>query len=429
MTKNSGRNVAVVGGGPAGLMAAETLAAGGASVTVYERMPSLGRKLLLAGRGGLNLTHSEELADFLSRYGGTRDRLLSAIEVLPPQAVRAWCEALEQLTFVGSSGRVFPKVMKASPLLRAWLARLAGSGVAFRVRYRWRGWDAAGRLVFVTPEGDEAIAADATVLALGGASWPRLGSTGDWAPLLAAKGVAVAPLRPANCGFLVAWSETFRSRFEGQPLKRVALTCGDQTVRGEALVTAGGIEGGAVYALTAGLRDTIDAEGMAELHVDLRPDVALLDLAARLSKPRRKQSLSTFLRKAANFSPVEIGLLHERAGARLSDMTPVAIAALAKNVPLRLTGIAPIATAISTAGGITWDEVDARLMLHKLPGVFVAGEMLDWEAPTGGYLLQACFSTGALAARGALDWLAGKHGSEVPPHPALSRRPLPTGER
>jgi uncharacterized flavoprotein (TIGR03862 family) len=409
VTKNAGRNVAVVGGGPAGLMAAEVLAAGGASVTVYDRMPSLGRKLLLAGRGGLNLTHSEELADFLSRYGGMRDRLLPAIEALPPQAVRAWCEALGQPTFVGSSGRVFPKVMKASPLLRAWLARLAGSGVAFRTRCRWRGWDAAGHLLFATPEGDEAVAADATVLALGGASWPRLGSTGDWAPLLAAKGVSVAPLRPANCGFLVAWSETFRTRFEGQPLKRVALTCGDKTVRGEALVTAGGIEGGAVYALAATLRDTVNAEGAAELRVDLRPDVGLLDLAGRLSKPRGKQSLSTFLRKAANFSPIEIGLLHENAETRLGDMTPVAIAALAKDVPIRLIGVAPIATAISTAGGISWDAVDAQLMLNRVPGVFVAGEMLDWEAPTGGYLLQACFSTGALAARGALDWLASRN--------------------
>ncbi len=296
--------------------------------------------------------------------------------------------------------------MKASPLLRAWLARLSGSGVAFRTRCRWTGWDSEGRLVFATPDGNEAVAADATVLALGGASWPRLGSTGDWVPLLAAQGVGVAPLRPANCGFLVAWSETFRSRFEGQPLKRVALRCGDRTVRGEALVTAGGIEGGAVYALAASLRDTIDAEGMAELHVDLRPDLALVELAGRLSKPRGKQSLSTFLRKAANFSPVEIGLLHETAETRLGEMTPVAIAALAKDVPIRLTGVAPIATAISTAGGIEWDEVDAQLMLHKLPGVFVAGEMLDWEAPTGGYLLQACFSTGALAARGALQWLA-----------------------
>ena len=313
VTNSSGRSVAVVGGGPAGLMAAEVLAAGGAQVTVYDRMPSLGRKLLLAGRGGLNLTHSEELADFLSRYGGRRDRLEPAIEALPPQSVRAWCEELGQPTFVGSSGRIFPKSMKASPLLRAWLARLSGSGVAFRTRCRWTGWDSEGRLVLATPDGNEAAGADATVLALGGASWPRLGSTGDWVPLLAARGVGVAPLRPANCGFLVAWSETFRSRFEGQPLKRVALTCGDRTVRGEALVTAGGIEGGAVYALAASLRDTIDAEGAVVLHVDLRPDLALVELAGRLSKPRGKQSLSTFLRKAANFSPVEIGLMHETA--------------------------------------------------------------------------------------------------------------------
>jgi uncharacterized flavoprotein (TIGR03862 family) len=406
VTNSSSCSVAVIGGGPAGLMAAEVLAAGGAAVTVYDRMPSLGRKMLLAGRGGLNLTHSEDIERFLTRYGSAEQPLRPALEALPPDAVRAWCEALGQPTFVGTSGRVFPVAMKASPLLRGWLARLAGAGVEFRTRRRWLGWDDDGRLVFATPDKEEIIAADATVLALGGASWPRLGSTGDWAPLLAERGVAVAPLVPSNCGFLVDWSETFRSRFEGQPLKRIALTFGQTTVRGEGLVTAAGIEGGAVYALSAALRDAVTAEGSAMLSVDLRPDVSLADLAARLAKPRGKQSLSTFLRKAASLSPVEIGLLHETALARLAELNPMALAALAKAVPVRLAGPAPIETAISTAGGIKWEAVDAQLMLRNRPGVFVAGEMLDWEAPTGGYLLQGCLSTGALAGRGALQWLA-----------------------
>jgi uncharacterized flavoprotein (TIGR03862 family) len=398
--------VAVIGGGPAGLMAAESLAAGGATVTVYDRMPSLGRKFLLAGRGGLNLTHSEELARFLQRYGRAEDKLRPAIETLPPDAIRGWAEALGQATYVGSSGRVFPVAMKASPLLRAWLGRLADMGVEFRTRRRWIGWDGEGRLIFEASGKGEIVAADATVLALGGASWPRLGSTGDWTELLARKGVAVSPLVPSNCGFLVDWSEAFRRRFEGQPLKRVAVSIGGAGVRGEALITARGIEGGAVYALSARLREAIANAGTAETTIDLRPDVSLADLAARLARPRGKQSLSTFLRKAANLAPVEIGLLHEAAHAGLSSMSPMTLAALVKSVSLRLTGVAPIDTAISTAGGVAWDAVDAHLMLHRLPGVFVAGEMLDWEAPTGGYLLQACLATGALAARGALDWLA-----------------------
>ncbi len=413
MANSSSCTVAVVGGGPAGLMAAETLAAGGATVTVFDRMPSLGRKFLLAGRGGLNLTHSEELARFLQRYGPAEEKLRPAIEALPPDAVRSWAEALGQATYVGSSGRVFPVAMKASPLLRAWLGRLADMGVEFRTRRRWLGWDDEGRLIFEAPGKEEAVAADATVLALGGASWPRLGSTGDWRGILAEKDVAVSPLVPSNCGFLVDWSDAFRARFEGQPLKRVSLSIGGAGVRGEALITARGIEGGAVYALSARLREAIANAGTAEMTIDLRPDVSLADLAARLARPRGKQSLSTFLRKAANLSPLEIGLLHEAAHAGLSGLNPMALAALVKSVPLRLTGVAPIETAISTAGGVACDAVDAHLMLHRLPGVFVAGEMLDWEAPTGGYLLQGCLSTGALAARGALQWLAHVRGESL----------------
>jgi uncharacterized flavoprotein (TIGR03862 family) len=391
------------------LMAAEVLSAGGAGVTVYDRMPTLARKLLMAGRGGLNLTHSEDFARFTARYGDREKFLRLALETFPPEAARAWCEGLGQPTFVGSSGRVFPKSMKASPLLRAWLGRLAQAGVTFRTRHRWLGLDDAGRLKFDTPEGETAVAADAVILALGGASWPRLGSTGDWVPLLGAAGVGIAPLAPANCGFIVGWTEAFARRFQGQPLKRIALSFGERNVRGEALVTARGIEGGAVYALSAALRDAIAAGGPAELSVDLRPDVSLADLAARLAKPRGKQSLSTFLRKVASLSPVEIGLLHESAHAQLAEMNPMALAGLIKAVPLHLVAPAPIETAISTAGGVTWDAVDEHLMLHARPGVFVAGEMLDWEAPTGGYLLQACLATGTLAGRGALQWIAHRH--------------------
>jgi uncharacterized flavoprotein (TIGR03862 family) len=403
-------NIAVIGGGPAGLMAAEVLAQGGAAVTVYERMPSVGRKFLLAGRGGLNLTHSEDLDRLLARYGVAEARLRRAIEALPPAALRAWAEELGQPTFVGSSGRVFPAAMKASPLLRAWLKRLDAAGVAFKLRHHWQGWDDAGHLVFDASEGRVTVQADATVLALGGASWPRLGSDGDWEVPLAESGVAVALLRPSNCGFVAGWSELFRSRFEGQPLKRIELIFGAHRVRGEAVITQTGLEGGGIYALSAPLREAIAASGEAMLSIDLRPDIATADLEKRLQAPRGKQSLSTFLRKAANLSPVAIGLLQEltiSSVERLSDKSAAALAALIKAVPVRLIGLAPIARAISTAGGIAFDEVDDSFMLRRRPGVFVAGEMLDWEAPTGGYLLQACFATGAAAARGVLGWVAG----------------------
>ena len=401
--------VAVIGAGPAGLMAAEMLAQGGAYVTVYDAMPSAGRKLLMAGRGGLNLTHSEPLPAFLARYREAASNLAAAIDAFPPQALRDWSEALGQPTFVGSSGRVFPQAFKASPLLRAWLRRLDSIGVQFALRHRWTGWDANGRLKFQTPDGQFEIEARATVLALGGASWPRLGSDGAWAETLAAKGVKISPLRPANSGFTVAWSDIFRDRFEGQPLKGVALSFGAHSVRGEAIVTRNGIEGGAIYALSAELRETILSAGQARLQIALRPDLETKDLIARLSAPKGKQSLSNFLRKAAHLSPVAIGLLQEAAkatGASLASMSPVDLANLINAVPIGLIGVAPIARAISTAGGIAFDELDANYMIHRLPGVFVAGEMLDWEAPTGGYLLQASFATGAAAGRGVLKWLS-----------------------
>lgn len=406
----------MLGSGPAGLMAAEVLAHGGATVTVYERMPTVGRKLLLAGRGGLNLTHSEEMAAFLTRYGAAEPRLRAAIEAFPPSALRAWSEALGQQTFVGSSGRVFPEGMKTSPLLRAWVRRLAATGAQFKPRHRWTGWSADGRLMFSALEGGVAVEADATVLALGGASWPQLGSDGSWTQIVSDAGVRVTPLKPANCAFLVRWSSIFRTRFAGQPLKRLELSFGGQKVRGEAVITETGLEGGGIYALAAPLREAVLDKGEAILRVDLRPDVARAELEKRLAAPRAKQSLSTFLRKAANLSPAAIGLLHEAAmssSQRLSAMAPPALAGLVKAAPIRLTGTAPIARAISTAGGIAFDEIDGSFMLRRRAGVFVAGEMLDWEAPTGGYLLQACFATGAAAGHGALAWLAGTSPDEI----------------
>jgi uncharacterized flavoprotein (TIGR03862 family) len=407
-TTNSQTKIVVIGAGPAGLMAAEVLAQGGAAVTIYDAMPSAGRKFLIAGRGGLNLTHSELLPEFLTRYGAAMPQLEAAIAAFPPDVLRAWSEALGQPTFVGSSGRVFPEAFKASPLLRAWLRRLDSMGVQLRLRHRWIGWDDNGHLLFQTPNGKSVVDTIATVLALGGASWPRLGSDGAWMETLAAKGVAISPLQPANCGFTVAWSDIFRDRFEGQPLKGVALSFGSRTVRGEAIITRTGLEGSAIYALSADLREALASSGQATLRIALRPDLDMQDLIARLSIPKGKQSLSNWLRKATHLSPVAIGLLQETAiasGASLSSLSSENIAGSINAVPIKLNGTAPIARAISTAGGISFSELDSDFMIRPLPGIFAAGEMLDWEAPTGGYLLQASFATGAAAGRGALKWL------------------------
>jgi uncharacterized flavoprotein (TIGR03862 family) len=389
-------------------MAAEAAAEAGAAVTVLDHMPSPARKLLIAGRGGLNLTHSEPLDRFLDRYGAARAALGPFIHAFPPEALVAWCEALGQPTFVGSSGRVFPRAMKASPLLRAWLVRLAGMGVVLRTRHRWVGFGDDGSARFTTPEGEAHLPADATVLALGGASWPRLGSDGGWTTLL--PDVAIAPLRPANMGFAVAWSDHLRARFAGTPLKRIALAFGDATVRGEAVLTDQGIEGGAVYALSAPLRDAIARDGAATLRLDLRPDIDRAALAARLNARPAAVTLSNHLRRAAGLPPVAIALVQEalHAGAPRDDL-----AALVKALPLRLTAPFPFARAISSAGGIAWSELDDALMLRRHPGVFAAGEMLDWEAPTGGYLLQACFATGRAAGRAAAGVTA------APPRPSL----------
>jgi uncharacterized flavoprotein (TIGR03862 family) len=403
MPKHSA-TAAIIGAGPAGLIAAETLARAGVRVTVYDRMAAPGRKFLLAGRGGLNLTHSEALARFLARYGDAPPLLRRAIEAFPPEALRAWCEGLGQPTFVGSSGRVFPKAMKASPLLRAWLRRLSDLGVTFAFRHRWTGWDEGGRLRFLHGAEEISVAPHVTILTLGGASWPRLGSDASWVPLLQERGVAITPLRPSNCGFAANWSEAFR-RFEGAPLKRIAISFAGREVRGEAVVTRDGLEGGAMYALSAPIRNAIEAHGAATIAIDLRPDVSADALAQKLATPRGKQSLANVLRKAAKLSPVAVGLLREAAGVSLPTMTADDLAALIKAAPVHFVATQPIAGAISTAGGIAFSALDERFMLKQLPGAFAAGEMLDWEAPTGGYLLQASFATGVAAARGALGFL------------------------
>lgn len=397
--------IAIIGAGPAGLIAAERLAQAGHRVTVYDRMASPARKFLLAGRGGLNLTHSEPLDLFVRRYRDAADWLAPALDAFPPQALRDWADALGANTFVGSSGRVFPKALKASPLLRAWLARLDTLGVSFRPRMRWLGFD-DGALVFDGPQGTEQVRAQATLLALGGASWPRLGSDGSWVDILAGRGVAVAPLRPANGGFRVAWSDYVIARFAGTPLKRIALSFGGESVAGEAMIDRAGIEGGAIYALSSRLREVVLRDGAAELAVDLRPDLDVGALTAKLAKRRKGETLSNHLRKAG-LSPVAIALLRE--GGALPD-TPEALAQRIKDVPLRLEGLFPLERAISTAGGIPRDEIDGGFMLKRIPGVFVAGEMLDWEAPTGGYLLQGCFATGMAAADSMSLWLPQNKG-------------------
>lgn len=390
-------------------MAAEAASAGGASVEVYDAMPSAGRKFLMAGKGGLNLTHSEPPQAFLSRYGARRPWLAPLLAGFGPDALRAWARGLGVDTFIGSSGRVFPAEMKAAPLLRAWLHRLRAAGVRLHMRHRWCGWEEDGVLRFATPQGERAVRTGATVLALGGGSWARLGSDGAWVPLLAARGVRVAPLRPANCGFDVGWSEHFRARHAGRPVKPVVLAYGaadgtESRQQGEFMVTATGVEGGLIYTLSARLRDEIEAKGSATLRLDLAPGRDFARLQLELSRPRGSSSIANQMRRRAGIEGVKAGLLRELLpAADFAD--PLRLAAAIKALPLRLVAPRPLDEAISSAGGVVFEALDERLMLKALPGVFCAGEMLDWEAPTGGYLLTACFASGRAAGAGAAAWL------------------------
>ena len=404
MKDQTDKRAIIVGAGPAGLAAAEVLAGAGWGVAIHERMPNPARKFLLAGRGGLNITHSEPLEAFLSRYGaslegGAREALEPAIRAFAPDDLRTWCDGLGIETFVGSSGRVFPKQMKATPLLRAWLARLDALGVQLVSRSRWTGWRGEA-LTFETPDGAREETPDAAIFALGGASWPRLGSDGSWQEAFAARGVGITPLRAANSGFLTEWSPIFREKFAGQPLKGVMLRFDGAEVRGEAMLSAYGIEGGAIYAISRQLREAIARDGEAQLEIDLLPDVTLEQLAERL-EGGRKESMSNRLRKAG-VSPAGASLLREDERGPALPAEPLRLAHRIKQARVRLTGTAPIARAISTAGGISWSAVNGDYSLKAIPRTFVAGEMLDWEAPTGGYLLQACFATGRAAAKGVL---------------------------
>jgi uncharacterized flavoprotein (TIGR03862 family) len=401
------RCVAVIGGGPAGLMAAEALAQRGLAVDLYDAMPSVGRKFLLAGKGGLNLTHAEAFDRFVTRYAAAAPALEPGLRHFGPDALRAWSEGLGIASFVGSSNRVFPQDMKAAPLLRAWLHRLRVQGVRFHMRHRWIGWAEDGALRFDSPTGAVQATPDATVLALGGASWSRLGSDGAWWPWLAEKAVPLAPLQPSNCGFEATWSERFSTRYAGEPLKSVAIEFEGWRQPGEFVVTATGVEGSLVYAASAALRDRITAAGSATFHLDLLPARSLDWVQREVAHPRGPRSLATHLKTRLNLSGVKTGLLWELLS-KEAQADPAQLAAAIKALPITVTATRPIDEAISTAGGVRFDGLDDRFMLKNLPGVFVAGEMLDWEAPTGGYLLTACFATGLTAGQGAADWLAGR---------------------
>ncbi|RXZ36486.1 TIGR03862 family flavoprotein [Oxalobacteraceae bacterium CAVE-383] len=407
------RSVAVIGGGPAGLMAAEVLAQGGMQVDLYDAMPSVGRKFLLAGKGGMNITHAEAMPAFVTRYRGRQKQIAPLLAGFTPDILRTWIAGLGIDTFVGSSNRVFPTDMKAAPLLRNWLHRLRESGVRFHMRHRWTGWDeqkGGNMLRFATPAGQTSVQHDAVVLALGGGSWPRLGSDGAWTGLLQQRGVDIAPLQPANCGFEVPWSEYFRARCTGQAVKSIAVTCTDPHgavihKQGEFVVSDYGVEGSLIYALSAPLRDAIAESGSARIMLDLMPDWSVQRVLAEVARPRGARSLSSHLQSRLSLTGVKAGLLRELAmPAEFKEASR--LAERIKALPLTLTAPRPLEEAISSAGGVRFEALDAGLMLHALPGVFCAGEMLDWEAPTGGYLLTACFAAGRAAGLGALEWLS-----------------------
>ena len=424
MRPASARTIVVIGGGPAGLMTADVLSHAGATVDLYDAMPSVGRKFLLAGKGGLNLTHSEAAESFITRYAAQQHVLQPIIASFDASALRSWCEALGVPTFVGSSGRVFPESMKAAPLLRAWLHRLRSQGVRFHMRHAWRGWHDDGNLHFSHRGSPLSVPADATLLALGGGSWARLGSDGAWVPWLQDRGIEVTALKPANCGFDVAWSTHFKEKFSGQPLKTVAINIvyndslavadkstdgiarsdNNQSRVGECMVTENGIEGSLIYAMSALLRERIAQYGSVQIQLDLAPGKTAERILAEVSHPRGSRSLSSHLQSRLGIIGVKAGLLRELLSHQAFN-TPHLLAAAIKSLPLTLTATRPIEEAISSAGGVRFEALDAHLMTHARPGLFIAGEMLDWEAPTGGYLLTACFATGRHAAHGVLQWL------------------------
>ena len=394
------KSIAIIGAGPSGLIAAEILSKKGYNVTVYDRKASVGRKFLLAGRGGLNLTHSEPLEDFILKYGTARDFMEPLIKNFSPSDLRNWCESLGEKTFIGSSGRIFPEKFKASPLLRAWLKRLESQNVKFEMNKNWLGWDSSNALLFENQDGSNfAVHPDAILLALGGASWPNLGSDGSWVMPLQEKGSDLSPLRPSNCGFTVHWTPLFREKFSGYPIKNISLTFGGKTIHGEVMIDRDGIEGGAIYALSALIRENLGQL----LYIDLRPSLTFDALIQKLSAPRKKQSLTSFLERTLGLNSISISLLRE-ADLRIADYQIKDLARLIKAIPIKPLTAFPIEKAISTAGGIRLDMIDNNLMLKKTPNVFIAGEMLDWEAPTGGYLLQGCFATGVAAAKGIISY-------------------------
>lgn len=416
-------SIAVIGAGPAGLMAAEVLSDAGLSVHVYERMPSVGRKLLMAGKGGLNITHAEPRDAFIARYGKRRDVLQPLLDAFDADALRAWVHGLGIATFVGTSGRVFPHEMKAAPLLRAWLHRLRTRGVTIHVRHCWTGWNDSESLRFDTPHGERVATHDAVILALGGVSWPQLGSDGSWVRILAQRGVGIAPLRSANCGFDVDWSTHFAERYQGEPVKSAIATFNDSngtTHRrpGECMVSATGLEGGFIYALSASLRDHIETIGTAIIELDLAPDRSRERLTSELARPRGSRSVTSHIQSRVGIKGVKLGLLREVLSP--DDLAhPLRLAAAIKALPLKLVRARPLEEAISTAGGVHFDALDERLMIRALPGVFCAGEMLDWEAPTGGYLLTACLATGRAAGDGVLNWLSVTRSDDDGSHSAL----------
>jgi hypothetical protein len=405
-------SVAVIGGGPAGLMAAEVLSQHGIKVDLFDAMPSVGRKFLMAGKGGMNITHSEPVHAFKGRYGKREKDIAPLLDTFNPDALREWIHALGIETFVGSSGRVFPREMKAAPLLRAWLHRLREAGVTFHMRHRWLGWNEHNALRFTTSDAEKSVQADAVVLALGGGSWTHLGSDGLWMPLLEQRGISVAPLKPANCGFDTNWSEHFSTRFAGEPVKTVMLDYTDiagteHRKQGEIMITANGIEGGLIYALSAGLRDRIAEMGSVEIYLDLLPGKGLQQIIDEIAHPRGSRSMSSHLQSRLGIKGVKAGLLRELVGAE-GYADPKRLGTAIKHLPLTLIAPRPLNEAISTAGGVTFEALDEQLMVRNLPGVFCAGEMLDWEAPTGGYLLTACFASGKAAGNGAVNWLKSR---------------------